>query len=93
MTASLLPDTSCIKFHKLGKPGSMIFQKAKKESKSNNPIMIGDQLETDILGGNNFGIDTALVLTGLDSNTLNQKKFYLTENMLPKYILSSLTKR
>ena len=55
--------------------------------------MIGDQLETDILGGNNFGIDTALVLTGLDSNTFNQKNLYLTENMLPKYILSSLTKR
>ena len=82
-----------IMFHKLGKPNEMIFRKAKERINSKNPIMIGDQLETDILGGNNFGIDTALVLTGLDSNTLNQKKFYLTENMLPKYILSSLTKR
>lgn len=83
-------DNKQIKFHKLGKPGSMIFQKAKKESKSNNPIMIGDQLETDILGGNNFGIDTALVLTGVDRYTLNQKNLHLTGNMLPKYILRSL---
>jgi ribonucleotide monophosphatase NagD (HAD superfamily) len=52
--------------------------------------MIGDQLETDILGGNNFGIDTALVLTGVDRYTLNQKNLHLTGNMLPKYILRSL---
>ena len=71
----------------------MIFRIAKQRINSIKPIMIGDQLETDILGGNNFGIDTALVLTGLDSNAFNQKNLYLTENMLPKYILSSLTKR
>jgi ribonucleotide monophosphatase NagD (HAD superfamily) len=28
-------------------------------------VMIGDQLGTDILGANNFGIDSVLVLTGL----------------------------
>ena len=86
-------DYKKIIFHKLGKPNEMIFRKAKERINSKKPIMIGDQLETDILGGNNFGIDTALVLTGLDSNTFNQKNLYVTENMLPKYILSSLTKR
>jgi ribonucleotide monophosphatase NagD (HAD superfamily) len=27
-------------------------------------LMVGDTLHTDILGGNKFGLDTALVLTG-----------------------------
>ena len=27
-------------------------------------LMVGDTLQTDILGGNKFGLDTALVLTG-----------------------------
>lgn len=38
--------------------------------------MIGDTLQTDILGGNKFGLDTMLVLTG---NTLPQD--YLTRIM------------
>jgi ribonucleotide monophosphatase NagD (HAD superfamily) len=27
-------------------------------------VMVGDTLQTDIIGGNKFGLDTVLVLTG-----------------------------
>jgi ribonucleotide monophosphatase NagD (HAD superfamily) len=32
--------------------------------KKSDILMVGDTLETDILGANTFGLDTALVLSG-----------------------------
>ncbi|UXP32985.1 HAD-IIA family hydrolase [Reichenbachiella agarivorans] len=61
------------KFIKFGKPDSSMFIfayqhtiKAQEVGKE-KILMVGDTLITDIIGGNKFGIDTALVLTG---NTL-----------------------
>ena len=79
-----------VTFRKLGKPCSMIFKEAVSHTNSKNPLMIGDQIETDIVGGNNFGIDTALVKTGISENLYGNKKNNLTQNMMPKYILRSL---
>lgn len=59
------------KFVKFGKPAMQMFQLA-YESVSrdlsnvglSDILMVGDTLHTDILGGNSFGVDTALVLSG-----------------------------
>lgn len=63
------------KFIRFGKPDSQMFMFAYDllRERSNGPIskkdilMVGDTLHTDILGGNKFGLDTVLVLSG---NTL-----------------------
>jgi HAD superfamily hydrolase (TIGR01450 family) len=61
------------KFIKFGKPDSQMFMFAYDLIREYRPIskkeivMVGDTLHTDILGGNKFGLDTVLVLSG---NTL-----------------------
>lgn len=62
------------KFVRFGKPDAQMFllayERALKDIadiKRNEILMVGDTLYTDILGGNKFGLDTALVLSG---NTL-----------------------
>lgn len=52
-------------FHPLGKPHAPIFREGVSRIGSNNVVMIGDQLATDIKGANDFGIDSILVGTGL----------------------------
>lgn len=52
-------------FVKLGKPFPRIFQEAIKKAGSKNLLMIGDQLETDIRGAQNSGLDSVLVGTGM----------------------------
>lgn len=59
------------KFIRFGKPDSQIFMFAWEYIIQHYPgitkkdiLMVGDTLHTDILGGNKFGLDTALVLTG-----------------------------
>ena len=60
-------------FIRFGKPDSQMFMFAYDLIREQRPInkteivMVGDTLNTDILGGNKFGLDTVLVLTG---NTL-----------------------
>ena len=53
------------KFTRLGKPFAPIFEKAKKLADSQSLVMIGDQLETDIKGANQLGIDSVLIQTGV----------------------------
>lgn len=52
------------KFHPLGKPHSPIFKKAINTIGTNHVVMVGDTLATDILGANDFGIASALVVEG-----------------------------
>ncbi len=60
-------------FIRFGKPDAQMFllayERALKDIqvKRNEILMVGDTLYTDIIGGNKFGLDTALVLSG---NTL-----------------------
>ncbi len=70
-----------------GKPEVAIFEEAFARFGSRDAIMLGDRLDTDILGANRAGIRSVLVLTGID-----QAKQVLAANVLerPTYILDDL---
>jgi HAD superfamily hydrolase (TIGR01450 family) len=61
------------RFIRFGKPDSQMFMfaydliRSKRSISKKEILMVGDTLHTDIIGGNKFGIDTVLVLSG---NTL-----------------------
>lgn len=74
-------------FVRLGKPHSPIFEQAVKKLQTRNVLMIGDQVRTDIQGANNFGIDSALIATGVVQVNLEE----LRSDWVPTYILPSLT--
>lgn len=71
--ASMIETIVGKKFIRFGKPDSQMFMFAYDLIREYRPVskkdivMVGDTLQTDILGGNKFGLDTVLVLTG---NTL-----------------------
>ncbi len=50
-----------------GKPEPQLFQWAAQQLGARRPLVVGDRLDTDILGGNRAGFTTALVLTGIDT--------------------------
>ncbi|GAA1135307.1 HAD-IIA family hydrolase [Nesterenkonia lutea] len=50
-----------------GKPEPVMFTQAAQYLQLTNPLVVGDRLDTDVLGGNRAGFDTTLVLTGIDS--------------------------
>ena len=75
---------------KLGKPHPPIFIEAIRRAGSNNAVMIGDQLETDILGANNVGIDSAVVTTGINKRSDPEEFNDMPDNLTPRYILTSL---
>ena len=54
-------------FTPLGKPHPAIFEEAKRRIPGKRVVMIGDQLQTDILGATRSGIDAALLLTGVST--------------------------
>lgn len=71
----------------IGKPQPIIFQTAINllDSTPETTLMIGDRLETDILGAKSVGIHTALVLTGVT------KRIDLANNSVqPDFIFDDL---
>jgi HAD superfamily hydrolase (TIGR01459 family) len=62
------PDRSGLAFARLGKPYPGLFEEAARRAGSRRLVMIGDQLETDIVGAAGFGIDSALVPGLLSGN-------------------------
>ena len=44
-----------------------MFEEARRRAGTDSLVMIGDQLETDIAGACNAGIDSALVATGVSA--------------------------
>jgi glycerol 3-phosphatase-2 len=49
-----------------GKPERAIFDEAIARFGATHPVLIGDRLDTDILGANRSGIASIMVLTGID---------------------------
>ncbi|MCC7548276.1 MAG: HAD hydrolase-like protein [Burkholderiales bacterium] len=52
-------------FTRLGKPEPHLYREALSRVSARAPVMIGDQMETDILGAIAAGIDSVLVSTGI----------------------------
>ena len=70
-----------------GKPEPAIFQTALNLCKPENPVFVGDRMDTDILGSNRAGIKSILVLTGVST-----RKDVLAAKLeeRPNYIIESL---
>lgn len=85
-------------FIRFGKPDAQLFMFAYERLENASQIskrdilMVGDTLKTDILGGNKFGLDTALVLTG---NTQPQDAEVLIRStgIIPTYVCKSVVIR
>lgn len=79
---------------RFGKPSSQMFIFAYEHMlrrvavRKEEILMIGDTLYTDIIGGNKFGVDTALVLTG--NTSPEQAKFLIkSTGIIPDYLCNS----
>ncbi|MGX5680622.1 HAD-IIA family hydrolase [Schumannella luteola] len=70
-----------------GKPEVAIFEEAFRRFGSRRAIMIGDRLDTDILGANRAGIPSALVLTGIDQA---KQVLAAVPDQRPTYLLADL---
>lgn len=70
-----------------GKPEAALFETAARHSGVARPLVVGDRLDTDILGGNRAGMATALVLTGVDSA---QTALAARVDERPKYLIRTL---
>ena len=75
-----------LKFTRLGKPHAAIFKAALERSNTMNMVMIGDQLETDIRGALEFGLDAVLVGTGIATILPGE----VDKSLQPTYYLDSL---
>ena len=71
-----------------GKPEAAIFATAIKRFDATRPLFIGDRIDTDIIGANRAGIDSALVLTGVSRA---KELLAAKPGERPTYILGSLT--
>lgn len=72
----------------IGKPNSNIYDAIILDHhlKHNDTLVVGDRLDTDILGGNLAGFDTALVLTGISN-----EETYKQSDISPNLIVDSLS--
>jgi glycerol 3-phosphatase-2 len=70
-----------------GKPERAIFDYAAERFDCHNALVVGDRLDTDILGANRAGMRSALVLTGIDGP---KQVLAATEDHQPTYILGDL---
>ncbi len=61
------PNRPDLRFTRLGKPHPAIFEEALRRGGTMDMVMIGDQIETDIKGANDFGIASALISAGISS--------------------------
>jgi glycerol 3-phosphatase-2 len=69
----------------VGKPHRPLFDAAVERAGAERPLIVGDRLETDVLGAAHAGLDSALVLTG--ASTAGD---LLDEDALPAMILDDV---
>ncbi|GAB4098736.1 HAD-IIA family hydrolase [Sinomonas halotolerans] len=70
-----------------GKPEAPLFVAAAQRLGASRPVVVGDRLDTDILGGNRAGFATAAVLTGVDTP---ESILRARAAERPQYILATL---
>jgi HAD superfamily hydrolase (TIGR01450 family) len=84
------------RFVRFGKPDAYMFSYCFARASAITPgvrrkdiLMVGDTLDTDIRGGNKFGIDTVLVLSG---NTASEDyQFWIAASgVIPDYVCESI---
>lgn len=80
------PGRDDLNFVRLGKPHPALFQAAAAAAASRRLVMIGDQLETDIQGASDFGIDSVLVLGGVSPTGATPDE----DGLVPTYRVASL---
>lgn len=93
--ADMIEEVVGKKFIRFGKPDAQMFVFAYEHVLKTHKIsrrdilMVGDTLETDILGGNKFGLDTALVLSG---NTLKENASFKIKStgIIPTHVCESI---
>jgi HAD superfamily hydrolase (TIGR01450 family) len=76
-------------FERIGKPGPMMFEEAFRRCGKKKMVMLGDQMETDIKGASDFGIDSVLV----DYNSQRPPLPEAGPLPRPTYILRSFQQR
>ena len=84
------------KFIHFGKPDSQMFMYAYESLvqeigplEKNDVLMVGATLETDILGGNRFGVGTMLVLSGNSRSEHIEREISAT-GIIPDYICEDI---
>jgi len=93
--ADLLEPLSQKTFIRFGKPDSQIFNFAFTHANTikaftkKEILMVGDTLKTDIIGGNKFGIDTCLVLSG-NVQSKNAELLIASTGIIPDFICASV---
>ena len=73
-------------FARLGKPFGPMFREVKRRAGDPTMVMVGDQIETDIIGARSAGIDAVLVDTGI----ANWEHTMVEPAWAPTYRLTSL---
>ncbi|MBA1146308.1 HAD-IA family hydrolase [Ectothiorhodospiraceae bacterium WFHF3C12] len=82
--AERYPHRPDLRFQRLGKPATALFEEACRRAGTRSVVMIGDQLATDIRGANAAEIDSALFGGGLSGLILPP------QGPRPTYLLESL---
>lgn len=84
-------DDDAVKFTKLGKPYSPMFDAIKERLEGYERIgFVGDQLHTDIAGANQAGLDSVLIGTGITRWQEASDLDDVPGSMMPKLLLPSM---
>ena len=93
--ADMVENLTGKQFIRFGKPDAQMFVFAYEHVQPFHPadkseiLMVGDTLDTDIIGGNKFGLDTVLVLSGNTSPHLAEQAMFST-GITPTYVCESI---